>query len=106
MQTIKVTPLNDIVKLFRNVLFLIQTSWICFTEIPLYFYTKNYDLFIKRFTKRLASINILYVKVFQSSLISYCVTLYSFSFSTKMLFRVPIYTKIEKKEDLRLRNRL
>ena len=66
MQTIKVTPLNDIVKLFRNVLFLIQTSWICFTEIPLYFFTKNYDLFIKRFTKRLASINILYVKVFQS----------------------------------------
>ena len=66
MQTISSTPLNDIVKLFRNILFLIQTSWICFTEIPLYFFTKNYDLFIKRFTKRLASINILYVKVFQS----------------------------------------
>jgi len=65
MQTIRFT-FNDIVKLFKNVLFLIQTSWICFTEIPLYFLTKNYDLFINRFTKRLASINILYVKVFQS----------------------------------------
>jgi predicted unusual protein kinase regulating ubiquinone biosynthesis (AarF/ABC1/UbiB family) len=57
---------NDITKLLSNILFLIQTSWICFTEISLYFFTKNYDLFIKRFTKRLASINILYVKVFQS----------------------------------------
>ena len=66
MQPIRFTPLNVMVKLFKNVLFLIQTSWICFTEITLYFYTKNYDLFIKRFTKRLASINILYVKVFQS----------------------------------------
>jgi len=56
----------DIVKLLRNTVFLIQTSWICFTEFSLYFFTKNYDLFIKRFTKRLASINILYVKVFQS----------------------------------------
>ena len=65
MQPIRFT-FNHIVKLFKNVLFLIQTSWICFTEIPLYFYTKNYDLFIKRFTKKLASINILYVKVFQS----------------------------------------
>jgi predicted unusual protein kinase regulating ubiquinone biosynthesis (AarF/ABC1/UbiB family) len=65
MQTTRFT-FNDIVKLFKNVLFLIQTSWICFTEIPLYFLTKNYDLFINRFTKRLASINILYVKVFQS----------------------------------------
>jgi predicted unusual protein kinase regulating ubiquinone biosynthesis (AarF/ABC1/UbiB family) len=66
MQTTRFTPFNNAVKLFKNVLFLIQTSWICFTEILLYFYTKNYDLFIKRFTKRLASINILYVKVFQS----------------------------------------
>jgi predicted unusual protein kinase regulating ubiquinone biosynthesis (AarF/ABC1/UbiB family) len=57
---------NDITKLLRNTLFLLQTCWICFTEISLYFFTKKYDLFIKRFTKRLASINILYVKVFQS----------------------------------------
>jgi predicted unusual protein kinase regulating ubiquinone biosynthesis (AarF/ABC1/UbiB family) len=62
----KTNTINDIIKLFRNVLFLIQTSWICFTEISLYSFTKNYDLFINRFTKRLASINILYVKVFQS----------------------------------------
>ena len=50
----KTITLNDIVKLFRNVLFLIQTSCICFTEFPLYFYTQDYDLFIKRFTKRLS----------------------------------------------------
>jgi predicted unusual protein kinase regulating ubiquinone biosynthesis (AarF/ABC1/UbiB family) len=65
MQTFRFT-FNDTVKLFRNVLFLIQTSWICFSEFGLYFFTKNYDLFINRFTKKLASINILYVKVFQS----------------------------------------
>jgi len=43
-----------------------QTSWIFFTEIGLYFLTRNYNSFITRFTKRLALINILYVKVFQS----------------------------------------
>jgi predicted unusual protein kinase regulating ubiquinone biosynthesis (AarF/ABC1/UbiB family) len=62
----QIITFKDIVKLLRNVLFLVQTSWICFTEVLLYFLTRNYDLFIKRFTKRLASINILYVKVFQS----------------------------------------
>jgi len=67
MQTIQpISFFENLVKLLRNVLFLIQTSWICFSEISFYFYTKNYDLFIKRFTKRLAEINILYVKVFQS----------------------------------------
>ena len=61
-------PINFhyIKKFATNLLFLVQTSWICFTEFLLYFLTRNYDLFIKRFTKRLASINILYVKVFQS----------------------------------------
>jgi len=61
-------PINFhyIKKFAANLLFLVQTSWICFTEVLLYFLTRNYDLFIKRFTKRLASINILYVKVFQS----------------------------------------
>jgi len=49
-----------------HVLFLMQTSWIFFTEIGWYFLTRNYNSFITRFTKRLASINILYVKVFQS----------------------------------------
>ena len=62
----QIITFKDSLKLLRNVFFLIQTYWICFTEFFLYFFTRNYDLFIKRFTKRLASINILYVKVFQS----------------------------------------
>jgi predicted unusual protein kinase regulating ubiquinone biosynthesis (AarF/ABC1/UbiB family) len=49
-----------------NLLFLLQTCLILFTESGLYIFTQNYDLFITRLTKRLASINILYVKVFQS----------------------------------------
>jgi len=57
---------NYIKSLAKNILFLIQTSWVCITEILLYFLYKNYDLSIKRFTKNLASLNILYVKVFQS----------------------------------------
>jgi len=57
---------NHIKKFTANLMFLIQTSWVCFTEVLLYFSTRNYDLLIKRFTKRLTSINILYVKVFQS----------------------------------------
>lgn len=63
MQTI---TFNNIIKLTRNILFLIQTSFIFLTEYGLYFFTKNYELFIRRFTKRLACINILYVKIFQS----------------------------------------
>jgi predicted unusual protein kinase regulating ubiquinone biosynthesis (AarF/ABC1/UbiB family) len=50
----------------KNILFFIQTSWIFSSEFFIYFFTKNYGLFINRFTKRLARINILYVKVFQS----------------------------------------
>jgi len=49
-----------------NFLFLFQTCWILFTESGLYLFTRNYDLLITRITKRLSSINILYVKVFQS----------------------------------------
>jgi predicted unusual protein kinase regulating ubiquinone biosynthesis (AarF/ABC1/UbiB family) len=52
--------------LLYNLLFLLQTCWILFTESGLYIFTQNYDSFIRRFTKRLASINVLYVKVFQS----------------------------------------
>lgn len=53
-------------KLIKNILFIIQTFWIFFSEIILYCFNKDYNLFIARFTKRLASVNILYVKVFQS----------------------------------------
>jgi predicted unusual protein kinase regulating ubiquinone biosynthesis (AarF/ABC1/UbiB family) len=53
-------------KFLYNLLFLLQTFWIFFTESGLYIFTQDYHLFITRFTKRLASVNILYVKVFQS----------------------------------------
>jgi len=54
------------IRTIYNLLFLLQTSFIFFTEFGLYFFTRNYDSFIMRITKRLASSNILYVKVFQS----------------------------------------
>ena len=57
---------NQVYKFLYNILFLFQTCCILFTESGLYIFTQNYDLFIMRLTKRLASINILYVKVFQS----------------------------------------
>ena len=53
-------------KILNNLLFLLQTTFIFFTEFGLYFFTRNYESFIMRITKKLASTNILYVKVFQS----------------------------------------
>jgi predicted unusual protein kinase regulating ubiquinone biosynthesis (AarF/ABC1/UbiB family) len=58
--------IKKIHKTIYNISFLLQTIFIFFTEIGFYFYTRNFNLFIKQFAKRLASINILYVKVFQS----------------------------------------
>lgn len=49
-----------------HILFLINTSTIILTELLLYFIFRNYSLFIENITGRLASINILYVKVFQA----------------------------------------
>lgn len=53
-------------KLFKNILFLINASFILGTEYLLYCVVNDYSFFIDRLTTKLASINILYVKVFQA----------------------------------------
>lgn len=53
-------------KLFKNILFLINASFIIGTEYLIYCLVNDYSIFIDRLTTRLASINILYVKVFQA----------------------------------------
>jgi predicted unusual protein kinase regulating ubiquinone biosynthesis (AarF/ABC1/UbiB family) len=52
--------------MFNSILFITQTGWIILSELVYYFYTRNYDLLIERFTKRLANVNVLYVKIFQA----------------------------------------
>lgn len=54
------------VKKMKNVFFLFHASWIIFSELMLYMTFTSYMLFIDRLTSRLASINILYVKIFQA----------------------------------------
>jgi predicted unusual protein kinase regulating ubiquinone biosynthesis (AarF/ABC1/UbiB family) len=55
--------LKNIVK---NILFLLNVGFILGTEYFLYCALDDYSFFIERLTSRLASINILYVKVFQA----------------------------------------
>jgi predicted unusual protein kinase regulating ubiquinone biosynthesis (AarF/ABC1/UbiB family) len=50
----------------KNILFILNVGFIVGTEYMLYFAFDDYSLFIDRLTMRLASINILYVKVFQA----------------------------------------
>ena len=54
------------VKTMKNIFFLFHASWIIFSEFMLYWTFNNYMSFIDRLTSRLASINILYVKIFQA----------------------------------------
>ena len=54
------------VKTIKNIFFLFQASWIILSELALYEIFDNYMSFIDRLTSRLASINILYVKIFQA----------------------------------------
>jgi predicted unusual protein kinase regulating ubiquinone biosynthesis (AarF/ABC1/UbiB family) len=56
----------NLFKTVQNLLFIIQTGWIIISEFCLYLYYRNYQEYIKRLAKRLASVNILYVKIFQS----------------------------------------
>jgi len=56
----------DRFKTVQKILFIIQTGWIVISEFFLYLYYRNYQEYIKRLAKRLASVNILYVKIFQS----------------------------------------
>jgi predicted unusual protein kinase regulating ubiquinone biosynthesis (AarF/ABC1/UbiB family) len=51
---------------FKQLIFIINFFYIITSEISLYFIFKDYSNFIYRITSRLASINILYVKIFQS----------------------------------------
>jgi predicted unusual protein kinase regulating ubiquinone biosynthesis (AarF/ABC1/UbiB family) len=53
-------------KTMQNIFFLLHASWIILFELFLYGVFKNYDSFIDRLTHKLASINILYVKMFQA----------------------------------------
>lgn len=52
--------------LLKNILFLLNVTFIFGTEFLMYGLLLDYSLFIDRLTMRLASINILYVKVFQA----------------------------------------
>lgn len=52
--------------ILKNILFLLNVTFIFGSEYIIYFVFKDYSLFIDRLTMRLASINILYVKVFQA----------------------------------------
>lgn len=54
------------VKTMKNIFFLFHASWIILSELALYEIFNNYMSFIDRLTSRLASINILYVKIFQA----------------------------------------
>jgi predicted unusual protein kinase regulating ubiquinone biosynthesis (AarF/ABC1/UbiB family) len=53
-------------KIFKQILFLINAFYIISSEVTIYIIYKNYSSFIHRITEKLASINILYVKVFQA----------------------------------------
>jgi ubiquinone biosynthesis protein len=52
--------------MLKNILFLVNVGFIFGTEYLLYCVFNDYSFFIDRLTMRLASINILYVKVFQA----------------------------------------
>ena len=57
---------NEYIIFFKQLLFVFKLWFIISSEITLYIIFKNYPNFIYRITSRLASINILYVKIFQS----------------------------------------
>ena len=52
--------------MIKNILFVLNAGFIVGTEYLLYCILNDYSFFIDRLTMRLASINILYVKVFQA----------------------------------------
>ena len=54
------------IKTIQNLFFLLNASWIIFSELFLYGIFKNFDSCIDRLTHKLAAINILYVKMFQA----------------------------------------
>ena len=54
------------IKNIKSILFLINASFIFITEMMVYALFQDYSLFIDRLSMRLASLNILYVKIFQA----------------------------------------
>jgi predicted unusual protein kinase regulating ubiquinone biosynthesis (AarF/ABC1/UbiB family) len=54
------------IKTINGILFLLNVLFIFTTEMMIYAVIRDYSFFIDRITSRLASINILYVKVFQA----------------------------------------
>lgn len=54
------------IKTINGILFLLNVLFIFTTEMMIYALIRDYSFFIDRITSRLASINILYVKVFQA----------------------------------------
>ena len=56
----------NIVKNIKSILFLLNASFIFITEALIYAFFQDYSFFIDRLSMRLASINILYVKIFQA----------------------------------------
>ena len=53
-------------KNINNILFCFKVFYILASEFFLYFIFKDYSILIDNLTKRLSSINILYVKIFQA----------------------------------------
>jgi predicted unusual protein kinase regulating ubiquinone biosynthesis (AarF/ABC1/UbiB family) len=53
-------------KLSKNILFLLNVGFIFGTEYLVYCVLNDYSLFVDRLTTKLASVNILYVKIFQA----------------------------------------
>jgi len=58
--------IQSIVKNIQSILFLLTALYIFFTEMLLFTIMRDYSSFINRLSLRLASINILYVKIFQA----------------------------------------
>ena len=52
--------------MFKECVFLCKVAWIFISEITRYGFTRDYSKFIDKLSLRLATINILYVKVFQA----------------------------------------
>ena len=54
------------IRIIKEIIFFINAFWIIFSELVFYGVFRDYSSFIDHLTRRLASINILYVKVFQA----------------------------------------
>lgn len=58
--------INTFLFICKQLLFICNVFYITFSELFIYYFTNDYETFIDNFSKRLASINILYVKIFQA----------------------------------------